>query len=101
MQNASVLARKLNSYPWLPEVLSLAGVFVYLLQAIEIARTRTSFLDEGMYLYKGWLFLSGLQVPYADYGVQTNHSILSYLIPGASQMWFGRGLDTGRYFMIL
>jgi 4-amino-4-deoxy-L-arabinose transferase-like glycosyltransferase len=101
MQNASVLARKLNSYPRLPDVLSLAGVLVYLLQAIEIARTKTSFLDEGMYLYKGWLFLSGLQVPYADNGVQTNHSILSYLIPGVSQVLFGRGLETGRTFMIL
>jgi len=70
------------------------------LQALHIARTKTSFLDEGMYLYKGWLFLTGQQIPYAEYGVQTNHSILSYLIPGLSQIWFGRGLDTGRYFMI-
>jgi hypothetical protein len=73
---------------------------VYVLQALHIARTKTSFLDEGMYLYKGWLFLTGQQIPYADYGVQTNHSILSYLIPGLSQTLFGRGLDTGRYFMI-
>ena len=100
MQRLSVLARKLNSYRWLPAFLTIAGFLAYILQAIEIARTRASFLDEGMYLYKGWLFLSGLQTPYAEYGVQTNHSILSYLIPGVSQVWFGPGLDTGRYFMI-
>jgi hypothetical protein len=35
-----------------------------------------------------------------EYGVQTNHSILSYLIPGVSQAVVGPGLDTGRYFMI-
>jgi hypothetical protein len=100
MQNASVLARKLNSYLWLPAFLTIAGFLAYLLQAVEIARTKTSFLDEGMYLYKGWLFVSNLQTPYAEYGLQTNHSILSYLIPGVSQMLFGPGLDTGRYFMI-
>ena len=100
MQTVSGLARKLSSISWLPAVLTIAGFFTYILQALEIARTKTSFLDEGMYLYKGWLFLSGLQTPYVDYGVQTNHSILSYLIPGVSQVLFGRGLDTGRYFMI-
>jgi hypothetical protein len=32
--------------------------------------------------------------------VWTNHAILSFLIPGYIQKWFGPGLETGRYFMI-
>jgi hypothetical protein len=101
MQSVSLLARKLNSYVWLPALLTIAGFFAYTLQAIEIARTRTSFLDEGLYLYKGYLFATGQQIPFADYGVWTNHAILSFLIPGYIQKWFGPGLETGRYFMIL
>lgn len=100
MQHLSALARKLNSYPWLPAFLAIAGFFAYLLRAAEIARTKTSFLDEGLYLYKGYLFATGQQMPFADYGVWTNHAILSFLIPGYIQKWFGPGLETGRYFMI-
>ena len=100
MQSLSVLARKLNSYPRMPEALAVAGFFAYVLQAVSIARTKTSFLDEGLYLYKGYLFATGQQIPFADYGVWTNHAILSFLIPGYIQKWFGPGLETGRYFMI-
>lgn len=100
MQSLSVLAKKLHSYAWLPAVLSIAGFFVYILHAAAIARTKTSFLDEGLYLYKGYLFATGQQIPFAEYGVWTNHAILSFLIPGYIQKWFGPGLDTGRYFMI-
>ena len=101
MQSLSVLARKLNSYPWLPVLLAIAGFFAYLLHALEIGRTTGSYLDEGLYLYKGYLFATGQQIPFADYGVWTNHAILSFLIPGYIQKWFGPGLETGRYFMIL
>jgi hypothetical protein len=100
MQNVSALARKINSIQWLPAFLTVAGLIAYVLRAVEIARTKTSFLDEGLYLYKGYLFANGLQIPFADYGVWTNHAILSFLIPGYIQKWFGPGLETGRYFMI-
>src|SRR3970040_1227448 len=100
MQKVSVLAKKIISLPWLPAVLTIAGFIVYILQAIEIAHTKTSFLDEGLYVYKGWLFATGKYVPFQDYGVGTNHAILSFLIPGYVQKWFGLGLDTARYFMI-
>jgi hypothetical protein len=100
MQNVSALARKINSIQWLPAFLTVAGLIAYVLLAVEIARTKTSFLDEGLYLYKGYLFANGLQIPFADYGVWTNHAILSFLIPGYIQKWFGPGLETGRYFMI-
>ena len=100
MQSLPVLARKLNTYPWLPAFLAIAGFLAYLLHAVAIARTTGSFLDEGLYLYKGYLFATGQQIPFADYGVWTNHAILSFLIPGYIQKWFGPGLETGRYFMI-
>jgi hypothetical protein len=100
MQSLSNLAKKLHSYPWLPAFLTVAGFLAYVLRAAEIARTTTSFLDEGLYLYKGYLFATGQQIPFADYGVWTNHAILSFLIPGTIQKWFGPGLETGRYFMI-
>ncbi|HEY3475925.1 MAG TPA: hypothetical protein VGK56_15040 [Anaerolineales bacterium] len=100
MRNVSDLVRKASSLPWLPAFLTIAGFLVYLVRAVEIARTKTSFLDEGLYLYKGYLFATGQQLPFADYGVWTNHAILSFLIPGYVQKWFGPGLETGRYFMI-
>src|SRR5512145_1541700 len=100
MQRVAALVRKIAYLPWLPILLTVAGFIVYLLQAIDIARTKTSFLDEGLYVYKGWLFATGQYVPFQDYGVWTNHAILSFLIPGYIQKWFGPGLDTGRYFMI-
>ena len=100
MQNVSVLTRKISSLPWLPYAVALVGGLVYVLHALLIAHTKTSFLDEGLYLYKGYLFVNGLQTPFADYGAWTNHAILSFLIPGYIQKLFGPGLETGRYFMI-
>lgn len=100
MQKVSILVKKIASISWLPPLLTVAGFGVYLLQAIVIAQTKTSFLDEGMYTYKGWLFATGRYIPFEDYGVWTNHAILSFLIPGYVQKWFGLGLDTARYFMI-
>src|SRR5215207_2205324 len=100
MQNVSVWVGKVKPIAWMPAFLTMAGFFGYLLQAVHIARTKTSFLDEGLYLYKGYLFANGLQIPFADYGVWTNHAIFSFLIPGYIQKWFGPGLETGRFFMI-
>jgi hypothetical protein len=100
MQRIKALVRKIFLLPWIPLLLTVAGFITYILQAIEIARTKTSFLDEGLYVYKGWLFATGQYVPFQDYGVWTNHAILSFLIPGYIQKWFGPGLDTARYFMI-
>lgn len=100
MQNIAARARGIITQAWFPTLLSLAGFLAYLIRALEIARTKTSFLDEGLYLFKGYLFAIGAQTPFADYGVWTNHAILSFLIPGYVQKWFGPGLETGRYFMI-
>src|SRR4026208_323831 len=100
MQNVLASVRKIVLISWLPAFLTIAGFMGYILRALEIARTKTSFLDEGLYLYKGYLFVNGSQTPFADYGLWTNHAILSFLIPGYVQKWFGPGLETGRYFMI-
>ncbi len=85
---------------WLPDLLALAGGIVYLFQALQNAVSRTSFLDEGLYLFKGWLFASGRYQPFADFGPWTNQMPLSFLFPGAVQVLFGPGLRTGRYFAI-
>ena len=74
---------------------------VYLIQAWVYAHTQESILDEGAYVYKGYLFVTGQYWPYQDYGVWTNHMPLSFLIPGAVQALFGPGLRTARYFAIL
>jgi hypothetical protein len=100
MQRVSEFARKIASLPWLPDVLTVAGLIAYLIQAIDTARTKTSFLDEGLYVYKGWLFATGRYAPFQEYGPWTNHAVLSFLIPGYIQKWFGPGLDVARYFMI-
>lgn len=100
MQKVHAIVRRIITLPWLPTFLTVAGFFAYLIHAVQIARTTTSFLDEGLYLFKGYLFATGAQTPFADYGVWTNHAILSFLIPGYVQKWSGPGLETGRYFMI-
>lgn len=84
----------------LATVLALLGGAVYFLRALQNVRTRTSFLDEGLYQYKGWLYATGRAVPFADYAPWTNHMPLSYLIPGYVQRWFGPSLETGRYLSI-
>lgn len=101
MQNVLQQGKRVISLPWLPAFLTVAGFIVYILQAIDTARTKTSFLDEGLYVYKGWLFATGKYVPFQDYGLWTNHAVLSFLIPGYIQKWFGPGLDVARYFMIV
>ncbi|HSL27908.1 MAG TPA: hypothetical protein VK900_01810 [Anaerolineales bacterium] len=101
MQKVSTLVGKIASLSWLPAVLTVAGFAAYVIQAIDTARTKTSFLDEGLYVYKGWLFATGQYVPFQEYGLWTNHAVLSFLIPGYIQKWFGPGLDVARYFMIV
>jgi hypothetical protein len=100
MQRISALAGKITSIRWLPAFLTAAGFVAYILQAVNIAHTKTSFLDEGLYVYKGWLFATGRYAPFQEYGPWTNHAVLSFLIPGYIQKWFGPGLDVARYFMI-
>jgi hypothetical protein len=84
-----------------PLLLALLGGLVYALQAILYAQTQASVLDEGLYLYKGWLFATGRYTPFQEFGPWTNHMPLSFLIPGWVQLLFGAGLRTGRGLAIL
>jgi hypothetical protein len=79
---------------------TILGVIVYLVQSWVFAHTQFSLLDEGAYLYKGYLFATGKYHLYQDYGPWTNHMPLAFLIPGYIQLLFGPGLRTGRYLAI-
>ena len=81
---------------WLAGLLALVGLLLYLGQAARFARTGVSSLDEGAYLYKGYLYASGQYAPFEPYGPQTNKAPLAFLIPGAVERVFGPGLGTGR-----
>jgi hypothetical protein len=82
-------------------VVALLGGFAYLLHSWISAHGQLSVLDEGLYLYKGFLFASGRYVPFADNGPWTNHMPLSFLIPGWIQLLFEPGIRTGRYAAII
>jgi len=82
-------------------VLALVGTAVYLAFSIHFANTQRSTIDEGLYLYKGYLFASGEYHPFQENGPRTEYGPLSFLIPGYIQLWFGPGLLTGRTFAII
>ena len=91
---------KFLAFPWLPEVLAGIALLSYFAQSVSFAHSQWSVLDEGNYIYKGWLFASGQYIQYQAYGPLTNHMPLSYLIFGWVQLIFGPGLRTVRYFMV-
>jgi hypothetical protein len=82
-------------------ICALIGAAVYLALSIHFANTQRSTIDEGLYLYKGYLFAKGVYHPYQEYGLRTEYSPLSYLIPGYIQLWFGPSLLTGRIFGVV
>ncbi len=84
--------------PFLADFLSLAGMFVYAGVIWHFVHVQFSVLDEGLYLYKGWLLAAGEYIPFQDNGLWMNQMPLSYLIPGEVQQFFGAGLRTGRIF---
>jgi hypothetical protein len=90
------LTNILRQHPWLADLTALCGLLVNVLQLWWAAHNQLSVLDEGLYLYKGWLFASGQYTPFQDYGPWTNQMPLAFLIPGWIQLIFGLGLRTGR-----
>ena len=94
------LIKRIASIPWIAEAVAFLGGILYLFQAIKFATVQVSILDEGAYLYKGYLFATGQTTPFQDYGAWGNHMPFSFLIPGYVQTIFGPGLRTGRYFSI-
>ena len=88
--------RRANWQDLVAGLLAMAGLLLFLWQAFGYARTTASSLDEGAYLYKGYLFASGQYHPFELNGPQTNKAPLAFLIPGAAEVIFGPGLQTGR-----
>jgi 4-amino-4-deoxy-L-arabinose transferase-like glycosyltransferase len=99
MKEAPVLKKAILA-SWTPHVLALLGAFLYLVQAWHYARTTIPGLDEGSYLFKGYLYLHGVYEPFEPYGPLTNKAPFAFLIPGFAQYLFGAGLRTGRLFAI-
>jgi hypothetical protein len=83
------------------DLLSIAGILTFAVQLGFFAHFQVPVLDEGLYLYKGLLYVSGRYQPFMDYGPLTYQMPLAFLIPGTIQFLFGPGLTTGRYFAIL
>lgn len=102
-QKPSLLDRfgAMLSTPSAPIVIAVVGGILFLGQAWIYIHTQASNLDEGAYVYKGYLFVTGQYTPYQDYGPWSNKMPLSFLIPGFVQYIFGPGLDTARYFTFL
>ena len=98
MQN---LILRLKEIPFLAELLALLGAGAYALHSWIHAHGQASVIDEGLYLYKGFMYSSGIYRPFQDFGPWTNHMPLSFLIPGWVQSAFGPGIRTGRYFAIV
>lgn len=88
-------------HPWLATAIAVLGGLFFLQQALIQAHAQASVLDEGAYLYKGYLFASGQYKPFEPYGPWTNHMPLSFLIPGSLQLYFGLGIRTARYAAIV
>ena len=81
-------------------VIALASLS-YIIQSWIYSQNQESFLDEGYYLLKGYLFASGKYSPFQEFGTWTNKMPLSFLIPGYVQKYFGPGLYTGRIFVFI
>lgn len=88
---------QLAQWNWLAYALALAGGLLAAAQLWTFAHFQESVLDEGAYVYKGWLFATGRYVPYQAGGPWTNHTPLAFLIPGVLQTVFEPGLRTARY----
>ena len=91
---------RLSSIPWLAEGFTLLGAILYFVQTWVYTFTQDTILDEGAYLLKGYLFVTGQYTIFQDNGAWSNHMPLAFLIPGVIQVLFGPGLRTARYFAV-
>jgi len=76
------------------------GSLLALVRIWGFTLTQNSLMDEGEYLLKGHLFVTGQYWPFQDYGVWTNQMPLAFLIPGWVQVVFGVGIRTGRGYAL-
>lgn len=98
--NKHPVINKIYNLPFLAEILSILGGIIYSIQALEYAHIETSMVDEGGYLYIGYLNSKNLLHLFEDFTYPGWYAPLSYLIPGQIQKWFGPGLRTGRLFSV-
>jgi hypothetical protein len=101
MPSPKLFFRFFDQKPFLADGLSVIGMAIYALQIWMFAHLQISVLDEGLYLYKGWLFATGRYTPFQAYGAWTNQMPLAFLIPGWVERFFGPGLRTGRMLAIV
>jgi lysylphosphatidylglycerol synthetase-like protein (DUF2156 family) len=85
----------------IPEIIALAGLFLYAAQAVIFSHIRMPNIDEGSYLLKGLLFAKGVYIPFQSYGFWMNKMYLSFFIWGWIQVLFGAGLQAPRLFAVL
>jgi len=95
-RNSIRASQWLASIQW-PELIALLGVILYSVQAVVFAHLTLPNLDEGSYLYKGYLFAEGVYRPFQPYGFWVNKMYLAYFIWGWVQAVFGPGLLAPRY----
>ncbi|MGD0878369.1 MAG: glycosyltransferase family 39 protein [Anaerolineales bacterium] len=93
--------RKVGEITWLASALTGLAFLLYFIQAWVYTYILTSFVDEGGYLYIGYLYVRGILRPFQDYGPPRWYPPLAYLIPGQIEKWFGESLQTGRFFSVL
>lgn len=86
---------------FLAAALLVLGLFVYACLSLYYAHHMTVIFDEGSYLLKGKWFLDGTYRLYEQQGPIANKMPLSFWVPGLSQVLFGEGIRSGRYFSIL
>ena len=84
-----------------PQFFALLGGLLYLAQSWYYLYAQHLVIDEALYLYKGYLYATGVYHPFQDFGPWTQKAPLAYLIPGYVETWFGPGLRVGRYFALL
>jgi len=94
------LKERLNKPHW-AILVAIIGAGIYIVQTFIDSITQMTMIDEGLYLYKGYLFATGVFRPFQDYGPWMQKGPFAYLIPGYIQLWFGPGLRTGRFFAVL
>jgi len=100
MSRARTFFRYFGVRPVLADLLAFAGMVIYASMLWKFAHIQVSVLDEGLYLYKGWLFTSERYTPFQAYGPWTNQMPLAFLIPGWVEQVFGPSLSTGRMMAI-
>lgn len=99
-RNPPGILQRWLSARWSAEIAALLAGALFFAQSLYYAHANRVSMDEGTYLTKGLLYVTGVYQPFQEYGPWTNKMPLAFLIPGWVQLLFGPGLRTGRYFSI-